>query len=289
MCVWRRWSLVAAGLCVVCAATVGSQDADHWIDVMRDGTSEARRAGREALIAMGPAAMPALIVATYDEADFIRWEAVNALGVLAALDSVVLAEAIPAIAERSLTDPDSHTRWRSLWALSSYEADQTEDLIVPILREGLDANEDQHRWYAAVAMAYFQQPEAVPHLHAGLDREAYFDRWEAVYCLGLVHDDDSVGLLCDVFRDVEGREEGLRQEAAMTLARIGDPGAVPALTDALDDPAGGVRWRAAAALEGIVGVDALDVIEAALVRETDALATEMLTAIVERLSRRLAD
>ena len=158
-------------------------------------------------------------------------------------------------------------------------------MIVPILRAGLDVADDQQRWYAAVAMAYFQQPEIVPLLHAGFDRVAYFDRWEAVYCLGLVHDDDSVSLLGEVLLDVDGSEDGLRQEAAMSLSRIGDPGAVPALTEALDDPAGGVRWRAAAALEGIIGLDALDDIEAALERERDELAAEMLSAIVERLTK----
>ena len=273
-------------MCVVMLLLSGvSQTPEQWVDVMRAGGSEARREGREALIALGTAAMPALIAATYDEADFVRWEAVNALGTLAALDPAGLAEAIPAIAERSLTDPDSHTRWRSLWALASYTADQVSDVIVPILRAGLDVADDQHRWYAAVAMAYFQQPEIVPLLHAGFDRVAYFDRWEAVYCLGLVHDDDSVSLLGEVLLDVDGSEDGLRQEAAMSLSRIGDPGAVPALTEALDDPAGGVRWRAAAALEGIIGLDALDDIEAALERERDELAAEMLSAIVERLTK----
>lgn len=270
---------------MLCAPLVAAQDADHWIDVMREGTSEARKAGREALLSMGPAAMPALIEATHDALDFIRWEAVNALGSLATDDPMTLSDAIPAIAERSLTDADSHTRWRSLWALSVFTPDLIEDRLLPILCDGLAAVEGQHQWYAAVAMAYFDQAEAAPLLNVGLDREAAFDRWEAVYCLGMVHNEDSVGLLGDLILDVENREVGLRQEAALVLGRIGDPVAIPVLLQALLDPAPEVRWRAASSLEGLGGTEYLPEIEAALSCETDTIALDMLTTIVDRLRK----
>jgi len=275
--------IALALLLVVVPISAFAQDAAGWIDIMRDGSAEARSRGREGVMALGITALPALIAATSDEEAFIRWEAVNALGTLAANDPTGFESAIPAVSQRALTDPDSHTRWRSLWALSMYLAHQEAELIIPRLREGLNAMDEQHRWWAAVALAYFRQPEAPPLLNAGIHRETYFDRWEAIFCMGMIHNDESVVVLTSVIQDIANWEADLRQEAALTLGHMGDSRAIPALTQSLFDPEPHVRWRVASSLERIGGTDVLPDVEAALARETDTIAIENMTQIVERL------
>jgi HEAT repeat protein len=263
-----------------------TEDAVYWIDVMREGTSEARKKGREALIAMGTEAVPALIEATRDETGFIRWEAVNALGVLADGDPSELTPAIPALVERALTDGDSHARWRSLWALLRLPDDVAAQQIVPLLRTGLEDPDDRLRWHAAVALANFRRFEVAPLLNEGTTRTDSFERWEAVWCLSVVHDENSVTALAQVVLDVEGTRANVRQEAALTLGKIGDPAALPALACALgDDPEPGVRSRAAQALEKIEAAAALPKLLAAAEREQDSFAREQIEAIIARLQR----
>jgi HEAT repeat protein len=288
------WCLVfALGLSAALLSGAVSQDAAHWIDTMRDGSSQARETGRDGLIALGLEALPALIQATHDPTDFIRWEAVNALGALTTVieepeEMETLVTAIPALLERALTDSDPHTRWRSLWALGMFPDPTQAAEIVPALHDGLqNAADDASAWYAVVALAYFEQPEAAPLLHLGIDRSDPFERWEAVYGLGMVHNDESAALVVHVLLDVSGREVELRQEAAMVLMHIADPSTIPALVEALHDPEPGVRWRAGLVLGKLAGTDALAELEAALQRETDPFALETLQISVDRLHRLL--
>jgi HEAT repeat protein len=262
---------------------VGSVDSVYWIDVMREGTSEARKQGREAVIALGTEAVPALIEATRDELHFIRWEAVNALGTLAGKDPVALVEAIPALVERATRDDNPHPRWRSLWAISTFPDDVVAGEAVPRMWDALAVDDDQFQWYTTVALAYFGEADVAPRLHDGLDREDAFDRWEAVYCLGFVHDEDSVGVLVGALLDVELADTKVRQEAALTLRDIADPAAIPALLEALLDPEPAVRWRAASALASLAGASVLPELEDALAQETDSLALEQMEGIVARL------
>ena len=120
-------------------------------------------------------------------------------------------------------------------------------------------------------------------LNEGLDSSDAFQAWEAVYCLGMVHDEESVPLLTEILTDVEGREKGMRQEAAMTLGRIGDLAAIPALIVALEDPEAGVRWRAAQTLSGFGDPGAIPAIESALALEEDEFAVEQMRRAIEKL------
>ena len=262
---------------------VASEDAAYWIEFMRGADSEARKEGREALIAIGAAAVPALIEATHDPDDWIRWEAVNALGSIAFDDPDAVIPAIPALAERALTDTNSHPRWRSLWALATFPDAVVSEQVVPLLWAGLESDDERIVWNTAVALAFFRQPEAAPMLNQGLDASDDFQAWEAVYCLGMVHDEESVPLLTEILTDVEGREKGMRQEAAMTLGRIDDPAAIPALIAALEDPEAGVRWRAAQALSGFGDPGVIPAIESALAQEEDEFAAEQMRKAVEKL------
>lgn len=140
---------IAFTACVILLASVvisvAGQSGAEWIDVMRAGTAEAWSQGREGLPGMGLAALPALIEAVSAAEAFIRWEAVNALGTLIAEAPLSFEPAIPILCERALADSDSHTRWRSLWPLAMYLAEQETERIIPTLRDGLHATDDQYR------------------------------------------------------------------------------------------------------------------------------------------------
>jgi len=209
---------------------------------------------------------------------WVRWDAVNVLGNLAYQDPEKYMEAIPALVDRALRDINSHPRWRSLWALSSFGEKIVNDRVLPGLRTGLESPDPRIVWNTAVALAYFRQNEVAPILHQGLNAPDAYTRWEAVYCLGLAHNEESVTLLMEVLVDVEGREVRLRQEAALVLGRIRDPRAIPALVAALRDPASAVRWRAASALAQFQDPSAIPAIEEALTQETDPFAAEQMEA-----------
>ena len=285
-------SLLTVSFLVLAVLALGSSTTDedpaYWIEYMREGDGEARTEARHALIAMGPAAVADLIDATLDEEDFIRWEAVNALGTIADKHTDAVLPALPALVERVLIDWDPHVRWRSLWALSVFPEEVGQTQIVAGLRQGLENNDPRIVWNAVVGLAFFRQPDVAPLLNQGLSENEGFAQWEAVYCLRMVHNDESVVLLAELIVAVETREKSLRQEAAMTLGRIGDPTAIPALVAALEDPEAHVRWRAAAALVNLRAVEALEAIEAALEKETADFAIEQMQQAIEQLKGKAA-
>jgi HEAT repeat protein len=287
-----RCSIALGMMLVVCSlCSLADDDAADWIDVLREGRALERKEAREALIAMGEAAVAPLIEAIGDEDFVVRWEAVNALGFVALDDPDSASVAIPTLVERALTDDSSQVRSRSLWALSTFseavlgEEELVSDEVVPLLLTGLDDPDDQRRWNATVGLGYFSRPQAAPLLNEGLDRDDVYEAWQAVFYLGLVHDDESVSLLIAVMLDVEGRDVTQRREVALTLGKIGDPDAIPALTEALEDPEPEVRWRAAQSLAGLVGASSLPVLNDALARETDEPARQQMERIIADLER----
>lgn len=259
------------------------EDPADWIEHMRGSNGEARKQARTKLIEMGLEAVPTLIDATRDEANVIRWEAVNALGMIAEKYTDAVLPAVPALVERVLIDWDPHVRWRSLWALSVFPKEVTETQIVPGLGQGLENDDPRIVWNAVVGRAFLKQSDVAPLLNQGVLENEGFAQWEAVFCLRMVHDDESILLLAELIVDIETSEERLRQEAAMTLGQIGDPRAIPALVAALRDPEAHVRWRAAAALAKLGARDAVPDIEAALAREQDEWAIEQMQAAIEQL------
>ena len=259
------------------------EDAVYLIESMRTGTGEARKTARESLTAMGADALSALIEATYDLDESIRWEAVNLLGSIAVRNPEPSLVAIPALLKRAITEVAPHPRWRSLWALSMFPDEAIEELVIPRLWGGLYSKDDQIQWYTTVALAYFRQPDAVSRLNHGLDREDAFDRWEAIYCLGMIHDESSVRLVMEIVVDTETREATLRQEAAMTLGKIGDPTAITALVTALADPEASMRWRAAQALAKLGDPSVVAALNETLAREEDEFAQQQIKATIDSL------
>ena len=270
-------------LSLTAIALAANDDPYYWIEYMREGDSEARKEGREALIGMGAAAVSTLIKATQDPDDWIRWEAVNALGSIAFDNPEPVIPAIPALVERVLTDTNSHPRWRSLWALATFPSTVVTEQVVPLLWVGLESEDERIVWNTVVALAFFHQPDAAPLLNQGLDATDSFQRWEAVYCLGMVHNEESITLLSDVITDIEQRATRLRQEAAMTLGKIGDSNAITALLTALEDPEAGVRWRVAQALSKLGDFSVIPAMEAALAQEEDDFTAEQMQKAIEKL------
>jgi HEAT repeat protein len=276
--------LVAVLLCVLGARTVATNDDPaYWIEYMRQKGREVRKEAREALIALGEAAVLILLETCEDDLHWLRWEAVNALGSIDIEDPGLVAPAISALVKRALTDTNVHPRWRSLWALSTFPSEEFEKTALPQLRAGQTEDDEGVVWNAVVALAYFLQSDVAPLLNQGLLENEDFAQWEAVYCLRMAHNEESVDLLSELIADTESTPKRLRQEAAMTLSHIADPKAVPALLTALEDPEAGVRWRAALALSKIGALAAIPAIEAALEKEVDEYAIEQMQTAIERL------
>ena len=263
-------------------AVAEEADAAYWINVLRESPSEACSVARAALIAMGTEALPALIAACGDENDWVRWEAVNALGSIAHQEPEATIVAIPAISSVALTDDNSHPRWRSLYALACFPQETIDVSIIPLLLGGLKDPAPEHQWRAAVALAYFGQQVAVPMLNEGVEREESYEKWEAIYCLGFVHDETSIARLIEVMLDLE-QEARIRQESALVLGRIGALTAGPALVKALSDPEDGVRWRAASSLARLGNASALPDLQIAYEAETDEFAKEQISRAIEIL------
>jgi len=226
------------------------------------------------------------VVPKVTDAAWVRWDAVNMLGNLASREPQAFAPGIPALADRALRDINPHPRWRSLWALSVFPPEVEDEEIIPRLRAGLESDDPRIVWDAAVALAFFGQAEAAPFLNQGLGAaESYsYQRWEAIFCLGMVHNDESVSLLIAILTN-PAEELRLRQEATNSLGRVRDPRAIPALVAALEDPAAGLRWRAAQALTKLGDPSVIPALEAALAREQDEFAIEQMKEALERLRK----
>jgi hypothetical protein len=201
------------------------------------GAGDERKAARDEIMKRGDEAVPDLMRATRACNNTIRWEAVNALGSLHA------KQAVDALIERVLKDLDPHVEWRSIWALSSIRVDDE------VRQKGLAAlanpANDFERWRAAILLSNFDAPECVPVILEGLKAEDQWEKWEAVNALGRVHNKDTVEALRPIAKDPQSR---IRGEAALVLGRMKEKDAVSVLAEMLNDADENVRWRAAMAL-----------------------------------------
>ena len=102
------------------------------VEALRGGSELPPERAREALVAIGPAAVPALLVALRDPADEVRWEAAKALGQLRHPEAAVALVA-------ALTDSHGGVRWLAAEALAALG----EPAMRPILRGLLVHSESQ--------------------------------------------------------------------------------------------------------------------------------------------------
>jgi len=220
-----------------------------------------------------------LLKATRDPDWKTRWDAVNALG------NMGDPRAIPVLVERALYDDNSHPRWRSLWALSAVGIEGSE--AVPLLLAALETEDPVVRRNAAVALAFFSQPEAIPELLAGLGDPDEFRRWEAVFSLRDIGDAEVAGALAVLLDETTEPADRVRGEAALTLGRIGGDEVVPALLNAVqNDRSPQVRWRAASALSRLGDASLVTQLEQALTAEEDPQVREFIEDAIDQLMER---
>jgi HEAT repeat protein len=206
--------------------------------------------------------LDALLEALEDREWKVRWDAVNALG------NAKDRRATPALVERALRDDNPHPRWRSLWAISAVDPDGRD--AIPLLRAGLDDPDAVVVRNAAVALAFVAQPESRPELLKALEDPDVFRRWEAVFSLKTIGDEQVVRALIPLLNESIEPAVRVRQETALTLGRIGNAEAVAALLGSLrEDQSPQVRWRAAMALSQIGDSRLAYTLERVLVNEQD--------------------
>lgn len=196
-----------------------------------------RRDAREALLELGPEAVPALL-GSFEHPEFVvRWELVNHFGLRPD------ARAVPLLVERAVEDENPHVRWRALWALAAQP--ETRSARETLHARMADPGDRVAAWNAAVGLSMLGDERCRPALHAGLRDPDGWRRWEAVHALGRVGDASSVPHVAALLQDESVRH---RREAALVLGRLGGPQAAAALRGALADESPEVRWRAALSL-----------------------------------------
>jgi len=225
------------------AEGVDSAEVERWID--RLGASyEESTAATAALERIGPAAVPALVARLATADDDLRWDLVNVLGALGS------PEALEPLVEAAVHHGEVHARWRAYWAIAAVDSEVDDRRAVSLLTPYLEHSDPEVRWRAATALAFLEHPSAVSHLEAGLSADEAWRRWEAVNGLASVHGSESWRKVAQLA--TEDAEASVRQEAVMTLWKLGERRARQVLVAATEDASPQVRWRALAALAEVV-------------------------------------
>lgn len=150
------------------------------------------------------------------------------------------AEVLEPLKER-LSSPKAEVRWWAVRALAEIQDEAVPGLLVKAL-----ADPDQSvRWCAGLALRKRPSPEAIQALVSLLgDRDALTRRLagDALLAIG----SPAVPELLEILRL---GEYSSRLEAVRALARIGDPRAIPALFEALDEGSALVEYWASEGLE----------------------------------------
>lgn len=99
---------------------------------------------------------------------------------------------------------------------------------------------------AAVALAFFKSPAAIPELLRGLKDPDEFRRWEAVFSLKEIGSPEVITALVPHLDPANESSTDVRGEAALAMGRMGAKDQVPAILNVLKkDPSQAVRTRAA--------------------------------------------
>jgi len=217
-----------------------------------------------------------LIKATRDPIWKVRWDAVNALG------NLKDPRGIPALVERAVSDDNPHPRWRSLWALKAIDREGLN--TIPLLHPGLQSSDAIEVRNAAVALAFFAQPEGRSELLEGLSDADSFRRWEASFILREIGNAEVAQALLLLLDETVEPEKRVRGQAVLTFGTIGGNEAVSALLDVLqDDSSPQVRWRAALALSRLGDASLVERLEQAVTAEKNPQVRESIDEAIEKL------
>jgi len=223
-----------------------------------------------------PQTLEDLILATESSDWKTRWDAVNELGVLKD------PEAIPSLAARALYDENNHPRWRSLWALASVNSGGAD--VIHLLEVGLEDPDVQIVRNAAVALAFFSQPQARPELIRGLYGPDSYRRGEAIFSLRNFADSEVVAALVPLLDGAADPDTRVRGEVALNLGRNGGEGVARVLLDALAGaPSSQVRWRSAMSLGWLGDPSVVAEMERLLLSEEDSQALDFIEEAIKKL------
>jgi len=203
--------------------------------MLEEGGSAGKRAARR-LEQIGSAATPALCRAYDSPAEHFRWQIVNLLGYTRD------PRALGLLAHRGIHDPELHPRWRSIWALTSVD----DGSAARILRAQVTRNSGLRRRHAAVALSLFRDPAAVPVLCEGLRAEDPWIRWESASCLVGYADPAAARRIVRVYP--HERDASVRRELVRAVSGVKDPAVLKFLRRRLAGADPQVRSAAAHAL-----------------------------------------
>ena len=222
------------------------------------------------------ASVEELILATEDPDWGVRWDAVNRLGELEDI------RAVPALVRRALYDDNPHPQWRALWALSAVDREGVE--TIPLFLEALDDPEPVVVHNAALGLAFFDRPEARPALIESLKSPIAYRRWEAVFSLRNVGNDQVVAAILPLLDPLVEPDDGVRGEVVLALGRIALEQTTPDLLDALrNDISPKVRWRTTLSLGSSSDPSVLTELEQALSVEQDSQVREGIEDAIAQL------
>ena len=149
-------------------------------------------------------------------------------------------EILPAL-QALLQLPDPNLRWWGTRALAEIDDPQ----VVALLLKSLHDSDASVRQCAALALRQQPSPQAIPVLSQTLSDEDRFLARLAADAL-IASGEAAVPALLEIMRHGSHAE---RLEAARALARIGDPRAIPALFDALEEDSALLEYWAGEGLE----------------------------------------
>ncbi|MHB8958934.1 MAG: HEAT repeat domain-containing protein [Candidatus Limnocylindrales bacterium] len=193
------------------------------------GDGPVRPTAVEALIATGSVAGEPLVAALGNWDPKVREAAAMALG------RIGDARAVEALIG-ALGDQAGEVRWAAVESLGEIGDHRATEPLIAMLKDG--------RMHAAAvaALGAIGDARAVEPLIADLDY--VFQGWSAASALEAIGEPSVIPLIAVL----GSRSTSVRQEASVTLGRIGDPRAFEPLLDALDDDDWDVRRNAATAL-----------------------------------------
>jgi HEAT repeat protein len=226
----------------------------------------------------GDPALENLIQKTNDPDWEVRWEAVNTLGKLKD------RRGVPALVRRAVCDPNPHPRWRSLWALRSVDSQGSD--AVPLLRPALQDTDPVAVRNAAVALAFFGQPEARTELLKGLADEDAYRRWEAIFILRRIGSPEVTRTLIPLLDHELEPDEKVRREVTLTLGYMDSGEVIVPLLDVLQkDESPQVRWRAAMTLAKVGDAAIAPDLKQAMSIEEDPLVREHIEKALVKIKK----
>ncbi len=180
----------------------------------------------------------------------VRWQAIEALGVLGkserSVDALIAA----------LQDPNHIVRWNAALALGEAGDERVTLPLLEILEDESKDVREMAEW-ALVELSGKIVPSLIEILTQHPD---WWIRREAARILGLIGDERATEPLLQALSD---RSERIRENVAEALGRIGRPRAIKGLIHALQDDYGQTRQNAMEALIKI-GTDAVETLIKAL-------------------------